>query len=506
MPPANRRLLLGSLAVFWLVLAGATAFRVQGRAVDDVFITYRYAQNLASGNGFVFNRGERVFGVTEPAVGLVLGAAAWASGAAIPALGTAFTALVLLALAAAFLREAAARGATLEGALTGTLLLATGLHWATQGAAAPAVLLLLMTAARLVASRPAVAGVLAALAVAFRPDALVGVGILGLLHWRQQRRLPWRFAIAGMSAIAAVATLAWLWFGALVPQTLLAKQYHAARNPGSWIGFANFWGFALDGLSRSAGPLAIVVPWTIALGLLGALAALRRATLAEQVVALDGLALLAIYPLLRVPFFGWYAIPPLVAALWGLAQTAGGLRRWQASGRRARVAAVSGAAAALLCVAWLGGFAVWLRRERPEWRWIVYREAGEWLRTHSAAEADLAFHEVGMLAFSSQRTVEDLLGLVTPRSLPYAREGDVVGAFVAKPTRYFVAHPFADGGAIRAIATRDWFRDGYREVARFDHPELGGWIAIFERQNGAVLPPRAPPRPLRQLPLAPPVP
>jgi hypothetical protein len=502
-PHPNARLSIGVLAVFWLLVAGTIAFRLQGRAVDDVFITYRYAQNLASGHGFVFNPGERVFGVTEPAVGLLLGAVAWATGAPIPLLGSAFTALVLLALAAALLVEGSSRGATLEGACAGTLVLATGLHWSTQGAAAPAVLLLLMSAARCVAGRPILAGILGALAVAFRPDALVGVGILGLVHWRQRRRLPWRFAVTGMLAIGAVAMLAWLWFGAVVPQTLLAKQYHAARNPGSWIGYANFWGFALDGLIRSAGRFGIAVPWALALGLLGALLALRRATLAEKVVALDGLTLLVIYPLLRVPFFGWYAIPPLVAALWGLAQTAGPLRHWkEAAGRAGAARAVAGALAALLCAVWLAGFVEWARRERPEWRWIVYREAGEWLRTHAAPDADVAFHEVGTLAFSSQRRVEDLLGLVTPRSLPYAREGDVVGAFLAKPTRYFVAHPFADGGAIRAIATRDWFRDGYREVARFDHRELGGWMVIFERQPGALLPPPAPPRPFLRLPLA----
>ena len=68
-----------TMAVVWLALTIAVATRFSGQAVDDVFITYRYAQNLAAGNGFVFNPGERVFGVTEPAVGLLLGAAAWAT-------------------------------------------------------------------------------------------------------------------------------------------------------------------------------------------------------------------------------------------------------------------------------------------------------------------------------------------------------------------------------------------------------------------------------------------
>jgi len=33
---------------------------------DDVFITYTYSRNLAQGNGFVFNPGERVQGTTTP--------------------------------------------------------------------------------------------------------------------------------------------------------------------------------------------------------------------------------------------------------------------------------------------------------------------------------------------------------------------------------------------------------------------------------------------------------
>ena len=85
-----------ALAIFWLILAAVPTLRLAGRAVDDVFITYRYAQNLAAGDGFVFNPGERVFGVTEPAVGLVLGGLAWSSGIAIPILGTLFTAAALL--------------------------------------------------------------------------------------------------------------------------------------------------------------------------------------------------------------------------------------------------------------------------------------------------------------------------------------------------------------------------------------------------------------------------
>lgn len=39
---------------------------------DDAFITFRYAANLAAGNGFVYNLGERVQGITTPLWGLLL--------------------------------------------------------------------------------------------------------------------------------------------------------------------------------------------------------------------------------------------------------------------------------------------------------------------------------------------------------------------------------------------------------------------------------------------------
>lgn len=480
-------------AALWLASAVAAVVHWRERAFDDVFILYRYAQNLAAGVGFVFNPGEPTFGATEPAVAVVLAIATRLSGLAIPLLGTLFTALSLAALGTGFVREAARRGDVLAGRLTASYLLASSFLWYTQGAAGPAVLAFLLGAAVIAERRPAVAGGLAAVAVAFRPDGLVGGAILGLLLWGSRRRLPWRYASSCAAGVAVLSAAAWSRFGSVVPQTLTAKQFHAAHNAGSWIGFGNFWGAALALFAR--GPFGAAAVAALLVGLAGAVVGLRRATLAERVVVLHGLALLVAYPLLRVPFFAWYAIPPVIAALWGLAQfsttTLDALAR-RGAGRWHRRGAAA-CACGLLGALWIGGFARELVGDPADWRTIAYGEAGEWIRLHAPPEAALAAHEVGMLAFHSERRVEDLLGLVTPRSLPYAREGDLVGAFLAKPAEYYVVQPFGDRGAVNAIASRPWFRAAYREVARFDHPELGGAVSIFQRRAGAELPPPRPP-------------
>ena len=60
MPPLRKLLSrLGLAAGFiYLILGLSLAYNMRGLRFDDPFITYRYAENLASGNGFVFNPGD----------------------------------------------------------------------------------------------------------------------------------------------------------------------------------------------------------------------------------------------------------------------------------------------------------------------------------------------------------------------------------------------------------------------------------------------------------------
>jgi hypothetical protein len=47
------------------------------RIVDDAYITYRYALNIAHGHGFVYNPGEFVLGTTTPLYTLLLAVTGW---------------------------------------------------------------------------------------------------------------------------------------------------------------------------------------------------------------------------------------------------------------------------------------------------------------------------------------------------------------------------------------------------------------------------------------------
>ena len=74
-----------------------------------------------------------------------------------------------------------------------------------------------------------------------------------------------------------------------------------------------------------------------------------------------------------------------------------------------------------------------------------YRLAGLWAREQTRPGDAIACVEVGTLAYFADRPVEDLLGLVTPRSIPYVAEGDLLGAFLARPTELVVDRPRIHG-------------------------------------------------------------
>jgi hypothetical protein len=63
------------LLIAVILLALAYRLGLWSWPVDDAYITFRYARNLAEGNGLVYNIGERVMDTTTPFYSLLLGAA-----------------------------------------------------------------------------------------------------------------------------------------------------------------------------------------------------------------------------------------------------------------------------------------------------------------------------------------------------------------------------------------------------------------------------------------------
>lgn len=231
---------LDLVAACLLALAAAALLygvvRTWPRTVDDAFITFRYARNLAEGVGPVFNPGERVEGNSSPSW-MLLSAAAIRAGlnpvTTAKVLGVASSLLLLFAVFAGLRRA----GVTQRGAALATCLLGSSMVlqiWTAAGMATTTYALAFFAGLLLLSdSRPslgtsAAASAALVLAAFTRPEGLafwaLGFAIAAARggSWRGALRQAVAYALPG----AALAVfLAWRidYYGLPFPNTYYAK-------------------------------------------------------------------------------------------------------------------------------------------------------------------------------------------------------------------------------------------------------------------------------------------
>jgi hypothetical protein len=347
------------------IVALALGLALHPLAVDDAFITYRYAQNLAGGQGFVYNPGRPVLSTTAPLWALVLAAGAWL-GLDLPSLANALSAVALGIAGLLVLALGRREGDPWVGFLAALLLVAYPLLWLSLGLETAAFLALGLGAVlAFQRGRPYWSAVVLALATLTRGDGLILAGVMvtamGLARLdRYESRPPVRkdrladyipdrkrgfraqvrdlaqacrdlvgalwsgpgrgtfLRAAGLYALVMLPVVAWLtWqFGSPLPATLGAKVAQ------SELGVTGFYAHTtyLQGLGILAharflqSPLYLLFLPVVGVGLL----AMWRGPRWVRLLVAWGAAHLAGYTLLGVtPYYWYYA--PLVPALVALA-------------------------------------------------------------------------------------------------------------------------------------------------------------------------------------------
>ncbi|HYS04620.1 MAG TPA: hypothetical protein VEW47_05445 [Candidatus Dormibacteraeota bacterium] len=209
-----------------LALLSALALAIAANGlVDDAYIQFRYAANLAAGRGPVFNPGERLEGASG---GIWIGAVALASAltrvdAALCGRVLSLVAAVCSVVAAAAFGRACGgrRGAALAAIAWGSIPTAA-LYAATGLETSAYTLALWSVAASVVRDRRGPAAAAGALVATLRPEGVV-LALGAALFFRRLGRAG-RAAVVGCLAGALVIACARLaWYGAPVPRPALVK-------------------------------------------------------------------------------------------------------------------------------------------------------------------------------------------------------------------------------------------------------------------------------------------
>lgn len=471
------RVLVAALSV---ALAGlAAGVLAWGIAYDDAWITYRYAYNLASGLGFVYNTGEHVFGTSAPGYAAALALLSLPNPEWVPAVSAALCALSLAACGAAFATFGAVRGSTLAGVVAGLVFVVNPIALeAFGGEMVPQAALALWAATLIALDRPNLATACGVAATMLRPDGLIVLAVVGVAQVWRERRLPF----ARMGAAAAVLAL---WFGGLwlvagtpLPDTLAAKQ--AQRISGLWralgadmvLWVRSFTAFPTPWMSRLQPGFTVFL--ACAIGGLALLPFRRRWLL---LAAWPLLAMVA-YRQMHLPFYHWYLVPPLVLLAIGAGLAADGIARAICVGARWIGVAGSDPARRATAVAWAVGAVLLLLTAAPmartAWRqrtyWPhagerAYIALGQWLARETPPDATVGYLEVGYVGYYSRRHIVDPLGLVSPGAADAIARRDFLDTYRRRRPDFILYQPAFFPEYLGILVDQPWFREDYRAVA-----------------------------------------
>ena len=491
-----------------IVLLAITARVIPGpRTIDDAYITYRYAQNLLDGHGFVYNEGERVLGTTTPLYALTLAGFGFLLGGShapfpwisvlINTFADALTCLFLIGIAKriGFLR-------------TG---IATAVIWAIApmsvtfaiGGMETSCFIALMTGTFYFYSkdRPVPTALFAGLSLLTRPDSLLF--ILPILADRIRRILPKsRFNLTPLPVsfheglAFLVPTLGWfviatIYYGKPLPNSMAAKI--VAYNLESHEAFIRllqhfatpFLGHLTFGNLWIAAGLVIY----LALFLIGTTTALR-ARLNSWAIFIFPVIYFTAFSIANPLIFRWYLTPPLPIFFLGIFL---GVDRITLDLKKNFIFWLFAILAFLLT---LNGWNLkpdhGPARPAPEMAFIklelLYEKVGIDMKDTLEANQTLAAGDIGALGYFSRARILDTVGLISPISATYypLPDSDFVinyaiptGLILTEKPDYLVTLEVY--GRNTFIANED-FQATYRLVKKYDTDLYGSdGMLVFQR-------------------------
>jgi 4-amino-4-deoxy-L-arabinose transferase-like glycosyltransferase len=407
-----------------------------GVPLDDAWIHFQFARNLARGDGFAFNPGQPTAGSTAPLWTLLL-AGAYAIGGRFPVAAQLLSAAgLLLTLIATYAlgKRLTDRGWTAW--LAGALVAVNGrVVWASLSALETCLFaaLSLLAINRHLSDRSADR-------IGLRTAALFGLAALA----RPEGYLLFALALADflvvhllrngtpapglgltlsrlLPAVALFATL-------VIPYTLFALLTAGHPLPNTFGAKATFdFRPDLDFLSLAARYLILDNPLLLPFVVLGTGMLLRRARLLSAWIV--GLPL--VYAFLHAALYqhGRYLIPLVpcnaVVGVAGLVEAGKVAHRrgWRWPGSHKGLAV-------LICLLVLAGTAWRLPTMARLYAWNVdninqmHVAIGRWVAQKTPPDAILALNDIGAIAYLSERQVVDLAGLITPDVIPILRGPD----------------------------------------------------------------------------------
>lgn len=458
-----------------ILIAIATRLWFGPFIIDDAYITFRYARNIATGVGFVYNQGQFVLGTTTPLFTVLLAAlgvlridlswAAYTLGI-VADVGT----IVMLYLVFARLEQ------PWLGPVAG-LLVAVMPRFVTYSVSGMETSLYVFAVVSAnyfyMVNRTWVTAIVCGVATLIRPDGVILAVVLGAHYVLIQRRIPLREIGIFVLLLAPWLLFSVSYFGTFLPNTLAAKgvAHHDATSAQS---FKNLLGFFSDtAFTRSLSIAALI----------GAVVALRSyRDFSAWILWAVVYCLAFISAKSFLSFYLWYYTPLLpiyfalsILGIYSAACFVSRLFRRQISPRRMQ-AAVS---ISLFILFTVTGFLSLIHHKRQLEMWAsgreeLYRNVATKIDRETSRESILAAPEIGALGYFYHGPILDTVGLISPEAV--GKKTEVV--IREGSPEWIVAY---DTHLDSDLQKADWFKKFYRLKERY-YVSAERSLLVFQRQ------------------------
>ena len=504
-------LLVGAFMLLETMSAARQANGGDGFPLDDPWIHLQFAKNIHEYGSFSYYKDQQVTsGSTSPLYTLLL-ALALAFSADEFVLSYVLGGAFLLASALAMFRIARHLfGRRMLPSLVAAafVVLEPRLVWVSLSGMETTLFIALTLAVYLwyLEKRPLLLGLASGLLLWTRPEAVLLVAVLGadLLYRRfaaagaggsataderpRQRWLIPATAVLGICAVAYVVFNSML-SGSLLPNTFAAKlKYYESGGEAFPQQVLRF---------LSADHMIIVAPFLVVGALAVSLAAVRRRPAPLLVPLLWCLCMVAAY-WWKLPYlyqYGRYLMPIIPFAL---LLSLGGLEKLLEVAQAKIVPARAGKSPmivqslVLLAVLVMTAQAGWQRRDfySESCRYISERQVATalWIRQHLPGDAVVATHDVGALAFYSDRRIVDMVGLISPEMIENIGRLDKLLEYLKsqRVTHLAVLRTWFEINNVHPLFMTNELRPEVMEVFRFDPGRMH-----FTNQTASMLSERA---------------
>jgi len=412
--------------IVWLtlgLLALTFSFVYSNFIQDDAYITYRYARNLSTGAGFVYNKGEPVLGTTTPLYTALLAFFSYLTHLSVVQISKIINFLSLW-IGAGFLFEIGRPEGKAISVATSLLYITHPLLRYSVGMESHfLVCLIIITVFTYTKRKWFLTAILLGLLILVRYETVLFALIL-VVHAYLERRQPPTWITPTVAIVACWLIYSVITFEALIPLSVSAKLV-AIRVP-FLLGGAVYW-TAFVGETAYYNLFLFVF-------LVGFVFLFIKRSIEEGFFLI--LCWSAIYLLVASFFAGsfpWYYVPliPGFAII-----VAYGIRsidqipiflkkdRSTQDGNRAQII-IGIITGGLLCIHaffWINDWKLY-RGSTFDHRFVPYQQASDWLSEHATKEQSLATREIGYLGYFTDMKIVDLFGLVTPGIFPWVNEG-----------------------------------------------------------------------------------